>query len=83
MYAIRSYYVDDEIRELIKLALNKLQSDDEVSKEEVVAITERVKEMIFKEENIMIPMIVEKFTAEEWADIENAGEEIGYTLIGA
>jgi len=74
--------VDDEIRELIKSALNKLQSDGEVSKEELAAITERVKEMIFKEENIMIPMIVEKFTAEEWADIENAGEEIGYTLIG-
>ncbi|MBN2878838.1 MAG: DUF438 domain-containing protein [Clostridia bacterium] len=74
--------VDDEIRELIKSALNKLQSDGEVSKEELATITERVKEMIFKEENIMIPMIIEKFTTDEWVEIEGSSEEIGYTLIG-
>ena len=75
--------VDDEIRQLIKSALNALQdAGGSVSTEEINEISARVKEMVFKEENIMLPMIIDKFTPAEWMEIEKAGEEIGYTLIG-
>ena len=74
--------VDDEIRELIKAVLEDLQAPDvEVTVEDVHHLVNQVKEMIFKEEEIMFPMILEKFTQDEWVEMENASAEIGYTLI--
>ena len=74
--------VDDEIREMLKGVISKLEKEatPEIA-EEVNELTNRINEMIFKEEEIMFPMILEKFTQDEWIEIEKAGADIGYTLI--
>lgn len=46
-------------------------------------LVDQVNEMIFKEEEIMIPMLLETFSMEEWIAIERASAEIGYTLLHA
>ncbi|AHF05973.1 DUF438 domain-containing protein [Desulfitobacterium metallireducens] len=76
--------VDDEIRDAIKEIRKFLEND--VSSLELVAekgraVAERVPEMIFKEENILFPMILESFSEEEWVEIAEASDEIGYCLI--
>ncbi|MEX1377085.1 MAG: DUF438 domain-containing protein [Eubacteriales bacterium] len=74
--------VDDEIRELIKTVLEDLESGRGTAKEEKIdEMVNRIKEMIFKEEEIMFPMILDKFTPDEWHQIEKDSAEIGYTLI--
>jgi DUF438 domain-containing protein len=76
--------VDDEIREKIKNVIVKLESGEKSSdaiRESIEEAVTQVREMIFKEENIMLPMIEEVFTASEWMDIEKESYGIGFTLI--
>ncbi|HHT35553.1 MAG TPA: DUF438 domain-containing protein [Firmicutes bacterium] len=40
-----------------------------------------IKEMIYKEENILFPMCLETLTAQEWQEISAQEQEIGYTII--
>lgn len=40
-----------------------------------------IKEMIYKEENILFPMCLELLTDQEWEEIANQSGEIGYTII--
>ncbi|MGE9924881.1 DUF438 domain-containing protein [Lactobacillus johnsonii] len=76
--------VDDKIRKLIGQA-NLLISQKDINKAEVSkAIKEtahEVLEMIFKEEEIMLPMIDEVASEEDWGNVKNEEEQIGYTLI--
>lgn len=76
--------VDDKIRKLIGQA-NLLISQKDINKVEVSkAIKEtahEVLEMIFKEEEIMLPMIDEVASEEDWSNVKNEEEQIGYTLI--
>lgn len=76
--------VDDKIRKLIGQA-NLLISQKDINKVEVSkAIKEtahEVLEMIFKEEEIMLPMIDEVASEEDWGNVKNEEEQIGYTLI--
>ena len=76
--------VDDKIRKLIGQA-NLLISQKDINKVEVSkAIKEtahEVLEMIFKEEEIMLPMIDEVASEEAWGNVKNEEEQIGYTLI--
>lgn len=74
--------VDDEIRDEIKM----LQSDlsygilnDELKKG-VTDLLTRVTEMIFKEENIMIPMLLETMTEDEWKKAADDSGEIGHII---
>lgn len=73
--------VDDEIRALLKDAA-KLAAQG--SAETGVKLTEaltRVEEMIFKEENILIPMLIDTLSAEEWSNVAAESGEIGYCMI--
>ena len=76
--------VDDKIRKLIGQA-NLLISQKDINKAEVSkAIKEtahEVLEMIFKEEEIMLPMIDEVASEEDWGNVKNEEEQISYTLI--
>ncbi len=76
--------VDDKIRKLIGQA-NLLIIQKDINKAEVSkAIKEtahEVLEMIFKEEEIMLPMIDEVASEEDWGNVKNEEEQIGYTLI--
>ena len=76
--------VDDEIRNGIK-EIRRLLEDDSVSIPTLVQSARetinKTSEMIFKEENILIPMAVDTLTEDEWLGIAKESGEIGYTLI--
>ena len=75
--------VDDEIRVLLKQTRAALEVGD---RKAFAALAEdtvnRVAEMIFKEENIFLPMTLEKLTRDEWKSIYEQSGEIGYCLLG-
>ncbi len=74
--------VDDEIRAQLKAVLAKLASEELSSlAEEIEAFLDKAGEMIFKEENIMLPMLLENLTQDEWNTIADESEELGYCLI--
>lgn len=74
--------VDDEIRAEIKAVKQLIIDEDrEELAKRAYPLLERIKEMIFKEEQILIPMILEKFTEDEWLEIADDSEEIGYCLV--
>ncbi len=74
--------VDDEIRDDLKM----LQSDlsygvfNEDHKKSVDDLINRINEMIFKEENIMVPMLLDTMTQDEWKKVANDSSEIGKIL---
>jgi DUF438 domain-containing protein len=75
--------VDDEIRADIKEVnrlLNENQSDKQKLGEQLEAVLGRVEEMIFKEENILFPMVLETLSEDEWLKIAKESSEIGYCL---
>jgi uncharacterized protein len=75
--------VDDGIRSMIKGAKAKLSNysgnKEEIGEELALIITE-VNEMIFKEENILLPMALDKLTEDEWVKIARESDEIGFCL---
>ena len=75
--------VDDEIRadikEVKKVLSEPFKDSDKVIKM-IEGIIERVNEMIFKEENIMLPMLTEKLTEDEWKTIADDSDEYGYII---
>lgn len=75
--------VDDEIRDQIKEALQELteyKGNKEETAEKVEAALTRVEEMIFKEENILFPMVLDTLNEDEWFKIGEESDEIGYCL---
>ena len=76
--------VDDEIRAKIKdvkLELTNYKGNKEVVVEKLNDTLHQIKEMIYKEENILFPMSLETLTEDEWITIYKESEEIGYCLI--
>jgi DUF438 domain-containing protein len=75
--------VDDEIRADIKEAIRILKenkSDKQKLAEQLEAALGRVEEMIFKEENILFPMVLETLSEDEWLKIAKESAELGYCL---
>ena len=75
--------VDDNIRRMIKEAKASLSDYKGNSAEIGVQLTEIIKEvneMIFKEENILLPMALDKLTEDEWVKIAQESDEIGFCL---
>lgn len=76
--------VDDEIRAAIKEALVAAETggQDRAGLDKAVRTAlEKIREMIFKEDNILRPMLLETLTQEEWARIAEEGAELGFCLI--
>ncbi|MFD1671988.1 DUF438 domain-containing protein [Agrilactobacillus yilanensis] len=77
--------VDDDIRGYIKQAYELSMQTPPPDKYELEALVEKadkeIKEMIFKEEDIMLPMVDEVFTPDDWGMIAKESKETGYTLI--
>ncbi len=74
--------VDDEIRLLIKEAIALIEDGaqiDEISQKAEYA-ADRVEEMIYKEESILIPMVLEVFTIEDWNKIASDSAAEGYMV---
>lgn len=75
--------VDDEIRNQIKEVRTLLQ-DNSTEKDTLIQkigeMINKITEMIFKEEHIMIPMLLEQLTVDEWISIADESPEIGYLI---
>ena len=75
--------VDDEIRGQIKAAIHAIHEGEALAnvKETILDPTiHRIKEMIFKEESILFPMSIDTLTEDEWIEIADSSEEIGFFL---
>ncbi len=76
--------VDDEIRAAVKGILKAL-AQGEGNRNEFIQTAEevcnRIIEMIFKEENILFPMVLDTLAEDEWLKIQEASAEIGYCMI--
>lgn len=72
--------VDDEIRDALKEAKRELENKNDTDK--LTQALNSLAEMIFKEENILFPMVLETLSEDEWYKIYLESDGIGYTLIG-
>ncbi len=77
----------DEIRELIKGAIELLQAElisaDELKASAQIILLpaiQQVADMVYKEEEILLPMAMDKITSAEWFEIEKQSVEIGFCL---
>src|SRR5699024_11970942 len=74
--------VDDEIRDVFKTHIASFQARE---KEQLMAMFSEfeyeMQEMIVKEENILIPMVTEDFTEDDWITIAEEMDEIGYCIV--
>lgn len=75
--------VDDEIRAEIKAARDAAKAGEAPAETAALAeaVLVRVEDMIFKEENILVPMVTDAFTPGEWGQIAAAAGEIGFCMI--
>lgn len=74
--------VDDEIRAQLKAVRARLDAGEFGGLiTEGEALFGKMDEMIFKEENIMLPMLLENLTQDEWKTVADESAELGYCLI--
>jgi DUF438 domain-containing protein len=79
---------DDEIRDLLKGSIDALSETKEFDSETIKALTQwalqptmvALDEMIYKEEEILLPMCLDTLTELEWYEIYLQSDEIGYCL---
>ncbi len=69
--------VDDEIRS----NLSRIVKTNSYDEESLNKLLDRVYEMIYREENILFPLLKENFTEEEWNKIYGDFEEYGLDLL--
>ena len=70
----------DDIRAMIKATGQKV-NDGTAKKLDIQAMAKMVRDMIYKEERILFPMVLETLDEEEWAKVARGEEEIGYAWI--
>jgi DUF438 domain-containing protein len=78
----------DEIREMLKAVFKTLDTADTASQKTLLSEIETIYkpcaqaigEMIFKEEQVLLPMSMDKLSVDEWYDIYSQSNEIGYCL---
>lgn len=75
--------VDDEIRAAIKEVIDNLtnRKDMENVLKDLENVINRINDMIFKEENILFPMVAEVLTEDEWLAIHRESKEIGFCFM--
>lgn len=76
--------VDDEIRAKLKAMIGMLEAGSmtpALAKQYGDELVNQIREMIFKEEEIMMPMVIDKFTHEEWLTIDAGCADIGYAYL--
>lgn len=80
--------VHDDIRAMLKQVRQFLANPPaegaeirSFARQVAVPALEAVTSMIFKEENILFPMCLDKFTPAQWQAIHDQSDEIGYALI--
>jgi DUF438 domain-containing protein len=74
--------VDDEIRGLWKEALSDLPSKGKAVLPVVEKLLDQVKSMITKEDNILMPMLLENLDSDAWLTVARDSADIGYCFNG-
>ena len=75
--------VDDDIRTLLHMTesmISHSQALSDTGKKSIEGVLDKITEMIFKEENIMLPMLIEKLTQDEWLMVARESESFGYLI---
>lgn len=75
---------DDEIRGVLKslnIALRRPDANGEDLRQLAGIAAGAVEEMIYKEENILLPMCLRTFTEEQWAEIWHSSPRYGWCLV--
>jgi uncharacterized protein len=78
----------DETRALLKAAIEAVTAEGEINPEEALALTEMVfipavqaiSDMVMKEDEILLPMAMDKLSDEDWYHIYHQTMEFGYCL---
>ncbi len=78
----------DQIRGLLKNCIEVLKSTAEINAEDgkalvefvVTPATKLIDEMIYKEETILFPMALDSLSDEDWYQVYNQSDEIGFCL---
>ncbi len=78
----------DEIREQLKAVHQALSATENITRDDIdsfiefliLPTLEAIEEMVYKEEKILLPMCVERFTVADWFEIYNQSVEIGFCL---
>ena len=77
--------VDDKIRDLFKLAKEEAEklpnAEIDVVKEKFEVFVKEFEEMIFKEESILLMILLETFTQDDWLSIAKDSNTYGYAII--
>lgn len=75
--------VDDEIRQLIRKSVTSVENDLPESAETTVPETvNKVRDMITKEEEILLPMLIHNMGDEEWRTVATESPQFGYAFTG-
>jgi len=75
--------VDDEIRSEIKTILNDLgqvEHNLDLTKTNITNNLKKIRDMIFKENNILIPLLIETLAFFDWVIVDSSSDEIGYFI---
>src|SRR5262249_20192753 len=73
---------DDEIRGLLKdLGRALRQPEGAPAAEAASAAADAIEQMMYKEENILLPMCLKTFTPEEWAEVWSSSPAYGWCLV--
>jgi uncharacterized protein len=78
----------DQERELLKASLEALRAEGNVTREEIISIVDLllrpaangITDMIMKEEEILLPMCMDKLTDEDWYQVYQQTMDFGYCL---
>ncbi|MDD2534293.1 MAG: DUF438 domain-containing protein [Eubacteriales bacterium] len=73
--------VDDEIRDAIKDARKRVMARDLGVIPALSVLYKKIQEMFFKEENILVPMLIDLLTEDEWLAIAKESPEVGFCLV--
>ena len=73
--------LDDELRDALRAVVKDAAADAPGLKARIETLLGKIQEMIFKEENIMLPMLLENLTQDEWKRISGEEAEFGHCLI--
>jgi uncharacterized protein len=71
---------DDDVREALKSLIRAARSG-EATAPAIAAVTGGIEEMMYKEENILLPMCLRTFTDEDWAGIWRSSPRYGWCLV--
>lgn len=74
--------VDDEIKHEVSRLAKGLEENGLASEQkDILAVLDRIKEMIYKEEKILFPLALEKFSRDEWISIYEDLPEMGPVFV--